>query len=261
MTKTTAFGMDHLDMSVAGREETINEGLSLIDALLTRSVEDATLTAPPVAPGEGLIWAVPAAASGAWADQDGNIAFFIGGGWKFQPVPQGLAFVDKENGGETSSTGTDWAASASGSVSGSFETVVCDNTVNSYEFAIPAGCDVASISGVDLEFSSSTIVGIQLSTDGGVTWVNGTYDYRVVRISASVDSAWGEAYMPAYYDAQSSGACFKGRMEALRVAMPTSFDFGDLHNPTPHVLSGYTKGAIGPHNAIRIFTTNGNNFV
>ncbi|PHS21730.1 MAG: hypothetical protein COA84_15055 [Robiginitomaculum sp.] len=142
-----------------------------------------------------------------------------------------------------------------------FFAVTCDDTVSSYEFAIPDGCDVANISAVDLGFSSATLVGIQLSSDGGSTWVNGTYDYRVVKHNDAVNAAFGDDYMPAYLDPQSGGTCFKGRVESLQVAMPTAFDFGDLHNSNPYVLLGYTKGAIGPHNAIRIFTTNGNNFV
>jgi len=109
MVKTVNFELPHVQVAQSGREETINEAFVVLDALLAGVVKDAALTVPPVGPDEGEMWAVPAAATGLWVGQGGNLALFIGGGWVFKVPPASMEFFDETSGVKFFSTGVDWA--------------------------------------------------------------------------------------------------------------------------------------------------------
>jgi len=99
-----------MDAAAAQKSLDYNEALPIIDALLSRAVENYTITAPPAVPEEGLIWAVPAGASGAWAGQSGNLAIFIGGVWVFKTPSPMVLFVDLASGSQVHSNGGSWTA-------------------------------------------------------------------------------------------------------------------------------------------------------
>jgi hypothetical protein len=98
MTDTTPrSGLPLLAAAQAQKHVTHNEALLKLDALLFARFLDRDLAAPPGAPADGDTYLVAAAASGAWSDQDGVIAYAVDGAWRFFPPFAGLvAFVVDE---------------------------------------------------------------------------------------------------------------------------------------------------------------------
>src|SRR5690606_17188667 len=57
-------------------------------------VGSRSLTTPPAEPAAGESWIVAPGAAGDWAGQDGTLATWLDGGWRFEaPVAGQLAFV------------------------------------------------------------------------------------------------------------------------------------------------------------------------
>ena len=73
-------GMPYLLPSQAQKHVTVNEALSVLDALAQLAVKNRTLTAPPGGPAEGDRHIVAAPATGAWSGKEEQIAAFIDGG-------------------------------------------------------------------------------------------------------------------------------------------------------------------------------------
>ncbi|HYE35516.1 DUF2793 domain-containing protein [Methylocaldum sp.] len=68
-----------------------------LDTIVQLSVLDRDLTAPPGSPTAGDRYLVGAAATGAWAGKDGQIALYYNGGWAFYvPKKHWLCVVEDE---------------------------------------------------------------------------------------------------------------------------------------------------------------------
>lgn len=92
MTDTTPrAGAPLLGASQAQKHITHNEALYRFDALLCARFLDRDLSAPPASPADGDTYLVKATGTGAWAGEDGNIAYCADGGWRFYPPFAGLA--------------------------------------------------------------------------------------------------------------------------------------------------------------------------
>ncbi|HEY4115905.1 MAG TPA: DUF2793 domain-containing protein [Rhizomicrobium sp.] len=77
---------------------THNEALLELDALISTTILDRDLSAPPPTPSDGDTYLVKATGTGAWAGQDGKLAYAIGGGWRFYAPFNGLvAYVSDES--------------------------------------------------------------------------------------------------------------------------------------------------------------------
>lgn len=113
MSETPNFGLSLMEASSSAKSIDYNEAVKIIDALLSGSVEDTAQTAPPGAPSDGDLWAVPAAATGDWAGQGGKLALFIGGGWVFKAPPASLIFTSVANGLTYASSGAEWVRKGS----------------------------------------------------------------------------------------------------------------------------------------------------
>jgi hypothetical protein len=74
----------------AQKHVTHNEALYAFDALLCARLLDRDLTAPPGSPLNGDAYLVKATATGAWTGQNGNIAYYANGAWRFYPPFAGL---------------------------------------------------------------------------------------------------------------------------------------------------------------------------
>ena len=83
MDQTARFALPQLSPGQARKEWFHNEALQRIDALLCPVVEGPPLALPPSGPLPGACYLVAAGASGAWAGQDGALAVFSDGGWRF----------------------------------------------------------------------------------------------------------------------------------------------------------------------------------
>jgi hypothetical protein len=85
-----------LAVSQAQKEITHNEALVLIDALLHMAVESAVPVAPVLTDADiGKAWIITGVPTGAWANKAGQIACWIGGGWRFMVPQDGMRVWNK----------------------------------------------------------------------------------------------------------------------------------------------------------------------
>lgn len=82
---TPKLAMPELSVGQAGKELTHNQALAILDQLAQAVVVDKDLAAPPGSPANGAMYIVAAGATGAWAGQSGNLAFWLTsvGAWTF----------------------------------------------------------------------------------------------------------------------------------------------------------------------------------
>ena len=90
---TSNFALPLLFAGQAQKEFFINESLTLVDALLRKTVEESTHT-PPVEHEEGSCFRVIGTASGAWLGQEGKLAISVGGSWQFIDPKIGMSVFD-----------------------------------------------------------------------------------------------------------------------------------------------------------------------
>ncbi|MEL7218329.1 MAG: DUF2793 domain-containing protein, partial [Pseudomonadota bacterium] len=96
-TATNTLSLPLLFPGQAQKEFYVNQSLTLIDALLHRTVL-ATLASPPANAADGQTYRVADAADGAWSGHDETIAIFIGGDWQFIPPVEGMQVYDQDAG-------------------------------------------------------------------------------------------------------------------------------------------------------------------
>lgn len=83
MTQTTHLALPFIDAAQAQKHVTHNEALQLLDAVTQLSVIARNQSAPPASPAEGDRYLVGAAATGAFAGKDGEVAAWLAGAWTF----------------------------------------------------------------------------------------------------------------------------------------------------------------------------------
>jgi hypothetical protein len=102
MSDTRHLALPQLAASQAQKHVTVNEALTLLDALVHLSVLSRSTTVPPATPGEGDRYLVPAAATGVWAGRGEQIAIYLAGVWVFALPKEGWQlWVASENLGLT----------------------------------------------------------------------------------------------------------------------------------------------------------------
>ena len=99
MAETTSrHGLPMLQAGQAQKEVTHNEALVMLDLLAHPAVEALGAVTPPAAPEPGQAWIVGPDASGAWAGQEGALALWTAGGWRFAQARAGmLAWVKPDS--------------------------------------------------------------------------------------------------------------------------------------------------------------------
>jgi hypothetical protein len=98
MTDTPHLALPLLAAAQAQKHVTHNEALALLDALVHLAVKERDRTAPPGSPIEGDRYLVGPGATGAFAGQNGKLALFDLGSWRFLvPKPGWRALVEAEN--------------------------------------------------------------------------------------------------------------------------------------------------------------------
>ncbi len=94
MSLTPHLALPLLAAAQAQKHVTHNEALALIDALAQISVDARFVTTPPAEPEDGMRLIVGAEASGSFAGQDGAIAWFDAGTWRFITPQAGFLAYD-----------------------------------------------------------------------------------------------------------------------------------------------------------------------
>lgn len=108
MDMTARWAMPMLFAGQAQKELFHNEALVRIDALLHGRVESADEAVPPSTPTVGQCWIVAAGANGDWAGQDGCIACWAEGGWRFVVPRAGLSMDVADRGHAFCHDGSLW---------------------------------------------------------------------------------------------------------------------------------------------------------
>ena len=103
------FALPLLVPGQAQKELYHNEALTVIDATLHASAEAGPQTEPPAAPAPGQSWIVAAGAIGSWSGQEGALASWTAGGWRFVPPREGMMVWNKAVGCWLHWTGTGWS--------------------------------------------------------------------------------------------------------------------------------------------------------
>ncbi|MGO4525579.1 DUF2793 domain-containing protein [Microvirga sp. 2MCAF35] len=98
MSSTPHLALPLLAAAQAQKHVTHNEALAVLDALVQLAVKERSRTAPPASPEEGDRFLVGAGAAGVFAGQEGNIALFDLGSWRFFTPRSGWrAYVEAED--------------------------------------------------------------------------------------------------------------------------------------------------------------------
>lgn len=98
MTDTTKLALPYIDAAQQQKHVTHNDGLRILDAVIHLSVIDRNRVTPPGAPAEGARYHVGTSATGAFLAQDGRIAAWQDGAWRFLiPRAGWRMFVEAEN--------------------------------------------------------------------------------------------------------------------------------------------------------------------
>ena len=107
---TPRFAFPYIQAAQAQKEVTHNEALLMVDALVSLSLEDRHLSAPPVSPQNGQVWFINGAGSGAWNGQSNKLAHYDSGQWYFYVIPDGLRAWIKDEAGYFVYSGGSWSA-------------------------------------------------------------------------------------------------------------------------------------------------------
>ena len=83
MAETPNLGLPLIASAQTQKHITLNESLWLVDALLQGTLSQIDQTTPPASPAPGEIFAIGVGATGDWASQDGNLAIWTEGGWRY----------------------------------------------------------------------------------------------------------------------------------------------------------------------------------
>ncbi len=112
MTETSMrFALPFLLPGQAQKEVFHNEALAMIDGAL-HPCAAGIADSPPDTPEQGESWIVGGDASGAWANREGNVAVWTGGGWRFLAPVAGMSVWDMSSGLWRYWTTTGWSDGA-----------------------------------------------------------------------------------------------------------------------------------------------------
>lgn len=98
MDQTARFALPYLAPGQLQKEFFHNEALQRADMLLCPVVEGPASPTPPPSPAVGNCYLVGPGATGAWAAQDGSLASFSEGGWRFVAPVDGMSLMDRSSG-------------------------------------------------------------------------------------------------------------------------------------------------------------------
>jgi Protein of unknown function (DUF2793) len=83
MANSPNLAMPYLEAAQAQKHVTHNEALRVLDAVVMLAVLDRDLASPPGSPADGDRYLVASGAGAAWSGQDGKIAAWQDGAWRF----------------------------------------------------------------------------------------------------------------------------------------------------------------------------------
>lgn len=109
METSARFGVPLLVPGQAAKESVHNEALSALEIAIQPVVEGAPVATPPGSPQVGQAWIVASGGTGAFAGQDGAIALYTTGGWRYLAPFEGLSAHDRVSGLDRTFQGASWS--------------------------------------------------------------------------------------------------------------------------------------------------------
>jgi len=97
-SQSARLGLPYIQSSQAQKHVTHNEALRQLDVLVQLTAEAADVSAPPETAAPGMVYIVPAGASGVWAGQAGHLAVYDQDRWVFVAAQEGWMAWDKSAG-------------------------------------------------------------------------------------------------------------------------------------------------------------------
>ncbi len=182
----------------AQKHVTVNDALLRLDGQVDLLLQSISRTNPPAAAADGLCWAVPQGATGAWQGQTGRIAIVANGGWVFITARQGRRAMIADQGVTAIFSGTDWVAGAlnlgthgSGLVAMQNSVEVQIGTGASVETGlyIPPGALVLGVTSKVKQAVSGTLTSWQVGTNGA--------EGRFGQGLGKAEGSWGRGILSA----------------------------------------------------------------
>lgn len=110
--ETGRLALPLLAVAQAQKEMTHNEALALLDVAVQPVVQAVAPATLPSAPAIGDCWIVGPAPAAAWAGQDGALACWTSGGWRFVASFDGMSAWSVADQGLARREGTVWRVAA-----------------------------------------------------------------------------------------------------------------------------------------------------
>lgn len=174
MADTATLKLPLLAASQAQKHVTVNEALARIDAALQLSVISRSQSTPPTQSEEGECYLVPLGGVNAWDGEDGNLAFFLNGGWDFLTPLTGWKLFVADEAVQLCFDGVAWQDNVlSSSPFGAAmraETIEFDYEIGtganvSTGFVIPNGSVVLAVTGLVVTAITGTLTDWSLGVD------------------------------------------------------------------------------------------------
>lgn len=154
MAETNQFGMPLLASAQAQKHVTVNEALSILDAVAQFRIASADIATPPTGVAEGTAYLIPEGAVNEWTTQAGHIAIAVNDGWRYVAPQAGWQVFNAQTGTTQLFDGVAWldstlAARQSGAATGigiaEVDHVLEAGPVSSTPPVIPAGALVIGV--------------------------------------------------------------------------------------------------------------------
>lgn len=108
MAETFQFGLPLVAAAQAQKHVTVNEALSVLDAVTQLRFVSASTTTPPALAQDGSAYLVPAGALDDWANRSGQVAISANGGWRYVQPKAGWQAFNVETGISMLFNGSEW---------------------------------------------------------------------------------------------------------------------------------------------------------
>ena len=112
MSETARLGLPLVQAAQAQKHVTVNGAFERIDALAQLVLQSRGVVTPPLAAGEGEVYAVPAGAVNGWAGHADRLAVWLNGGWDFLDPQAGWRAWIADEGVVALFDGVDWIGGA-----------------------------------------------------------------------------------------------------------------------------------------------------
>lgn len=221
MVTTPHLALTLIEQAQAQKELTANEAFLRLDALLNTSVLDKDLFTPPVSPATGALYIIAATATGAWAGQEGNIAWYDQI-WRFITPHQGLTLWVADEAALYTYNGVSWQRllPAQSRHTQSFR-------ANAIAPAVSGGCAALATTAIaanqpdiqTLDFDATTQEYAQFSLPMPKAWNAGTVSMQFLWSHGSASGSYGVMW--------SVQALAFGDADALTVNFPAAVSVTD----------------------------------